>query len=775
MVQEKISTVKSAKNQFIRREVSHDSAKKHVSGEAVYIDDILDYPQQLHVCFCCSTECCAKIKKIEFDSLQSMEGVIDIIQAKDVIGKLDIAPVFDGDPLLADGKVDFLGQPILAVAATSMAIAREAVKKIKIEYSLRNPVLTIKKALKKEEFILDPQIMEMGNANLAIQKAKHKIAGEFLSGAQDHFYLETQVALAVPKEDGVLIYSSTQNPTEIQKLAAEVLDIKMGSVVVETRRMGGGFGGKETQAAQSACTAALLAYRNKRPVKVRLSRYDDMVTTGKRHNFYNNYIVAFNNDGLIDGIKINLAAQCGYSADLSAAIIARAMFHSDNCYYLKHVKITGYACKSNTVSNTAFRGFGGPQGMLMIENIIDEIARYLNKDPLEIRKLNFYNPKKGRNITHYNQKIEDFFLEDLVLELELDSQYQKRKSEIAEFNQNSPILKKGIALSPLKFGISFTVIFMNQAGALIHIYSDGTIHLNHGGTEMGQGLFTKVAQIVANEFQVSLDKIQISATRTDKVPNTSPTAASAGTDLNGKAAQIAAQTIKKRLFSFAAKYFQVSENDVLLKNNGLWLADKKKMSFTEFIDLAHKNRVQLSSTGFYKTPKIYFDKATNKGNPFFYFAYGASVSEVIVDSLTGEYKVLRVDILHDVGNSINLAIDRGQVEGGFIQGMGWLTTEEVSWDLKTGRLLTTGPDTYKIPTIYDLPQDFRVKLKNISNKADTVYNSKAVGEPPLMLANSVWLAIKDAIFSLAKGNKVELNAPATPVEVFRIISKLKNK
>ena len=749
------------------KSLAHDSAEKHTSGEAIYVDDIKDYPHQLHCYFYKSEQTHAEILSIDISEAKKIPDVIDIITAKDVIGKLDIAPVFDGDPLLAKEKIEFFGQPVAAVAAKNIKAAKQALKKIKVKYKPLPAILSAKEAYAKDSFFLKPLVIKRGDAKKAIQQAEYKIKGEFSIGGQDHFYLETQASLAIPTEDGVLVYSSTQNPTEIQKLVAEVLALPMRQVLVETRRMGGGFGGKETQAAQVACLASLFAYRNKRPVKMRLSRFDDMVSTGKRHSFNTFYEVGFNKKGVIQGIEIKLLSDCGYSLDLSAAILSRALLHSDNCYFFKNIKVSGYLCKTNKVSNTAFRGFGGPQGMLNIENILDEIACYLRKDPLIIREKNLY--KKGDS-THYGQEISNNRAKELITQIKKSSQYEKRLKKIKTFNKNSPYSKKGIALSPVKFGISFTVNFLNQAGALLHIYNDGSIHLNHGGTEMGQGLFIKIAQVIAEEFQVPLEKIQITATRTDKVPNTSATAASAGTDLNGQAAKEAAQTIKKRMVAFASEYFQISIKKIIFKNDNLCIG-KKKIPFADFIHLCYTNRISLSSTGFYKTPKIHFDSEKGKGRPFYYFAYGVAVSEAWVDLLTGEYKILQTDILHDVGNSINPAIDLGQVEGGFIQGLGWLTSEEVVWDDK-GRLLTAGPATYKIPTIGDLPEIFHTRLYTKKNEEATIYHSKAVGEPPLMLANSAWLAIKNAISSIANDKRVSLNVPATPVEVFRAICAL---
>ncbi|NIU61574.1 MAG: xanthine dehydrogenase molybdopterin binding subunit, partial [Pseudomonas stutzeri] len=493
-------------------------------------------------------------------------------------------------------------------------------------------------------------------------------------------------------------------------------------------------------------------------------RMEDMTMTGKRHPFYVEYDVGFDDDGLLHGIEIDLAGNCGYSPDLSGSIVDRAMFHADNAYYLGHATINGHRCKTNLASNTAYRGFGGPQGMVAIEEIMDAVARELGKDPLEVRKRNYYG-KTERNVTHYYQTVEHNMLEEMTAELEASSDYAKRREDIREFNAASPILKKGLALTPVKFGISFTASFLNQAGALVHVYTDGSIHLNHGGTEMGQGLYTKVAQVVAEVFQVDIERIQITATSTDKVPNTSPTAASSGADLNGKAAQNAAQTIKQRLVEFAARKWQIFEEDVEFKNGQVRLRDHY-ISFEELIQQAYFGQVSLSSTGFYRTPKIYYDRSQARGRPFYYFAYGAACSEVIVDTLTGEYRMLRTDILHDVGASLNPAIDIGQVEGGFVQGMGWLTTEELVWNDK-GQLMTNGPASYKIPAVADMPLDLRVKLvENRKNPEDTVFHSKAVGEPPFMLGISVWCAIKDAVASLADYRaQPQIDAPATPERV----------
>lgn len=757
----------------VGRSKKHESADKQVAGEAVYVDDRPALRGELHAAVGQSTVAHANILSMDLSAVKSAVGVVAVITVEDVPGHTDIGPVFPGDPVLAIGKVEFIGQPLFAVAATSFDLARKAVKLAKIEYQTLEAVLTVKDALAKQNFVRPPFTMKRGDSESAILAAEHQLSGEITVGGQEHMYLEGQVSTAVPTEDGGMeIYTSSQHPSEVQKLVAEVLAIPLNKVMVDMRRMGGGFGGKETQAAPWACLAALLANVTKQSVKFKLSRLDDMTMTGKRHPFENNYTVGFDSNGQIKGINIEVNGNCGYSPDLSDAIVDRAMFHSDNAYFLDQATVTGNRCKLNTVSHTAYRGFGGPQGMMTIEMVMDEIARHLGKDPLAIRKINLYGGE-GRNVTHYHQTVEHNNLAELIDTLEESSDYQARRKVVTNFNANSPILKKGIALTPVKFGISFTVQHLNQAGALVHVYTDGTIHLSHGGTEMGQGLNTKVAQIVAEEFQVDVDSVAISAARTDKVPNSSPTAASSGTDLNGKAAEAAAKTIKQRLIDFACEKYQVEAEQVKFENNNV-IVGEQTFSFAEFSQIAYMGRVSLSSTGFYKTPKIHFDRATGKGRPFFYYATGASVSEVLIDTLTGEYKTLRTDILQDVGHSINPAIDLGQIEGAFVQGMGWLTTEELVWN-EQGRLLSNNPATYKIPAINDAPEDFRVALvPNTKNREQTIYNSKAVGEPPFMLGMSVWSALKDAISSLSNYKlSPVLDTPATPERVLWSVELMK--
>jgi xanthine dehydrogenase large subunit len=757
----------------VGRSKKHESADKQVAGEALYVDDRPALRGELHAAVGQSTIAHGNIISMDLSAVKSAQGVVKVITVDDVPGHTDIGPVFPGDPVLALGKVEFVGQPIFAVAATSYELARKAVKLAKVEYETLESVLTVKDALAKKSFVRPPYTMKRGDSQTAINAAAHQLSGEVFIGGQEHMYLEGQISTAVPTEDGGMdIYTSSQHPSEVQKLVAEVLNVPLNKVLVDMRRMGGGFGGKETQAAPWACIAALLANETKRPVKFKLARMDDMVMTGKRHPFENNYTVGFDNEGRIKGINIEVNGNCGYSPDLSDAIVDRAMFHSDNAYFLDQATVTGNRCKLNTVSHTAYRGFGGPQGMMTIEMVMDDIARYLGKDPLAVRKINLYGQGE-RNETHYHQTVEHNNLSEIIETLEQSSDYQQRRQAVKAFNAKNNILKKGIALTPVKFGISFTVQHLNQQGALLHVYTDGTIHLSHGGTEMGQGLNTKVAQIVAEVFQVDVDTVASSAARTDKVPNSSPTAASSGTDLNGKAAQAAAKTIKNRLIDFACEKYSVSAEQVSFDNNNV-IVGEHTFSFAEFSQIAYMGRVSLSSTGFYKTPKIHYDRATGKGRPFFYYATGAAVTEVLIDTLTGEYKNLRTDILQDVGHSINPAIDIGQIEGAFIQGQGWLTTEELVWN-EQGRLLSNNPATYKIPAINDAPEDFRVALvPDAPNREHTIYNSKAVGEPPFMLGISVWAALKDAIASVNdyKTNPV-LDTPATPERVLFAVEALK--
>ena len=755
------------------RPIAHDSAAKHVSGEALYIDDLPEPAGLLHAYIRLSPHAHARITRLDVSQVASMPGVAAVMTAADIPGVNDVGPAFPGDPIFAGGLVEYHGQSIFAVAAGSIALAREAAAKAVIEYDVLPPILTIDEALAAKSTVLPTQIMQRGNAEAALARAPLRLTGRIDVGGQEHFYLEGQVAMAIPGEDGdMFVHSSTQHPTEVQHLVARALKLSHHSVVCETRRMGGGFGGKESQASLIACVAALLAQRTKRPVKSRLDRDDDMMLTGKRHEFRIDYDVGFDADGRITGISFMQAARCGYSPDLSGAICDRAMFHADNCYYLDHARIVSYRCKTHTVSNTAFRGFGGPQGMMGIECVIDDIARHLGIDPLLVRQRNFYGTTE-RNVTPYHMTVEDNIIPELVAELAASARYTERRAEIAAFNAENPWIKRGLALTPIKFGISFTLTHMNQAGALVHVYTDGSVMLNHGGTEMGQGLYMKVAQVVATEFGLSVDRVKITATSTAKVPNTSPTAASSGSDLNGKAAQAAAQTIRARLVEYACDAYGVQPQQVRFHDGRVLIGDRN-IGFGELAQHAHRARISLSSTGYYRTPKIQWDKAALRGRPFFYFAYGAAVSEVAVDSLTGETQLLRVDILHDAGTPLNAAIDLGQTEGGFLQGVGWLTSEELWWNDK-GELQTHAPSTYKIPTARDWPAQASVRLLDFEpNREDTIYRSKAVGEPPLMLAISVLHAIRDAVASCGAADALpDLPAPATPEAVLRAIEGLR--
>lgn len=743
----------------------HESAIKHVSGSALYVDDIPEPKRLLHAAVGYAKTAAGRISNISLDAVRSAEGVADVLTLSDVPGHRDIGPVFPGDPILADGDILFHGQPLFVVAANTLDNARKAAQLAEVSIDSSPPLLDPQLAIEQNRKVRPSHQMIRGDADTAIASAPFQLEGQLSVGGQEHYYLEGQVSLAVPTEDGgMMVWCSSQHPSEVQKLVAEVLGLPIGAITVEMRRMGGGFGGKETHAAQWACLAALMASKTGLPVKLRLPRTEDMMMTGKRHPFENRYRVGFDSQGQLLGADITVIGNCGCSPDLSDAIVDRAMFHSDNAYYLPAARITGHRAFTNTVTHTAFRGFGGPQGMLVIEKAMDDIARAVGRDPLEIRKLNLYGP--GRDLTPYHQTVEYETLAKLIEELESDCDYWARREAITAFNSNSPVLKKGLALTPVKFGISFTVQHLNQAGALIHVYTDGSIHLNHGGTEMGQGLNTKVAQVVAEVLQVDLETIHITATRTDKVPNTSPTAASSGADLNGQAARDAAAKIRARLVAFLAESTGTQPEAIEFSRNRVRCGDRV-MSFAELAQKAYLARVSLSATGFYRTPKIHYDRSQAKGRPFFYFATGAAASEVLVDTLTGEYRVTRVDILHDVGRSLNPALDIGQVEGAFIQGMGWLTTEDLRWD-DQGRLLTTGAATYKIPAAADTPPIFNVKLlEGRPNAEDTIYHSKAVGEPPLMLGISVWSALRDAVSSLS-GYRLspELDTPATPERVF---------
>ncbi|MBL4768158.1 MAG: xanthine dehydrogenase molybdopterin binding subunit [Rhodobacteraceae bacterium] len=753
----------------------HDSGHKHVTGQAAYIDDIVEPAGTLHAYLGLSQVAHGEIVGLDFKEVFSSPGVVGVLTEKDIPGQNDISPTGkDDDPVFAKGKVEFFGQPVFAVIAKTRDQARRAVHKAKITCRELPYAIDIAGARAAGyPNVTEPLLLKRGDVDAALENSINILEGCIEVGGQDHFYLEGHIAFALPGEDeDVTVYSSTQHPSEVQHMVAQVLGVPSNAVTVQIRRMGGGFGGKETQPNLFASIAAVAAKKYNKAVKLRPDRDDDMIATGKRHDFINDYTVGYDNDGRIQAVRGNFAARCGFSADLSGPVTDRALFHADNCYYYADVELQSEPLKTNTVSNTAFRGFGGPQGLIVAERIVEEIAYALKKDPLEIRKLNFYG-EEGRDTTPYHQKVEDNIIGRIVDELENSSSYAKRRQSIIKFNKTSPTIRKGIALTPVKFGISFTATWFNQAGALVHIYNDGSIHLNHGGTEMGQGLNTKVAQILADEFQVDLSHIKISTTSTDKVPNTSATAASSGSDLNGMAAADAARQIKQRLVAFAATHYDVREDQIIFKPN-MVMVGEEQIPFPKFIMKAYMGRVQLSAAGFYKTPEIYWDRDSGRGQPFYYFAYGAAVSEVSIDTLTGEYQVERTDILHDVGKSLNPALDIGQVEGAFIQGMGWLTTEELLWDEK-GQLRTHAPSTYKIPLASDRPREFNVKLVDWSeNIKPTIRRSKAVGEPPFMLAVSVLEAISMAVASVADYAQCpRLNTPATPENVLFAVKRMR--
>ncbi len=751
----------------------HESAHKHVAGTAEYIDDIPEPPGLLHICLGLSERAHARIASIDLDPVRATPGVVLVLTGSDVPGVNEISPVGRNDePLLATGLVEFLGQPIFAVAATNRRAARLAARRAVVAYEDQPAVLDVDAAQQAAVLVTDPAIMQRGDAAGAIASAERKLTGRLHVGGQEHFYLEGQIALAVPGEDDeVRVWCSTQHPSETQHLVSHALGVPNHAVTVEVRRMGGAFGGKETQANAFACIAAIVARKTGRAAKLRLDRDDDMTTTGKRHDFAIDYDVGFGADGRIEGVEMTYAARCGYSADLSGPVTDRALFHADNCYYYPNVRLRSLPLKTNTVSNTAFRGFGGPQGMLGAERIIEEIAYAIGLDPLEVRRRNFYGTI-DRNLTPYHQTVEDNIIGEIIDQLVVSSEYERRRAAIREANPSGRVIRRGIALTPVKFGISFTATHYNQAAALVHLYNDGTIALNHGGTEMGQGLYTKVAQVVVEEFQVPLDQVRVTATTTAKIPNTSATAASSGADLNGKAAQAAVRMIKARLTAFAAERWSVPADSVVFLPGRVRVGNQE-ISFKSFVKEAYIGRVQMSATGFYKTPKIHWDRGSGSGRPFFYFAYGAACSEVAVDTLTGEYRIERVDILHDCGKSLNPAIDIGQIEGGFVQGAGWLTTEELVWD-KSGRLRTHAPSTYKIPACGDRPRVFNVSLlQGHENPEDTIFRSKAVGEPPLMLGISVLHAISDAVASVAEYRVCPcLDTPATPERVLAAIERL---
>jgi len=774
--------IKSHKNQ--EQMLHHESAVNHVTGQSVYVNDMPATDQLLVGRVVYSKFAHAVIKNFDLSKAKNLQGVRAILSAKDIPGANQMGPVVHDEPCLADGEVDCAGQAIFLIAAIDEETAIFAENLIECEFEPLEAILEIETAILKGSRIGEEKKIETGEVENSLHDAIYQISGTLKTGAQEHWYLETQACICIPGEGNeMMVYSSTQHPSETQAIVAEVLDLKRNEVTVEVKRMGGAFGGKETQANHTAAWAALLANATHCPVKIHLFRDDDQIMTGKRHRFISHYRAGFDRQGKITALDVELNSDAGAATDLSLAILERALFHIDNAYFIPNLRVIGNAWKTNLPSNTAFRGFGGPQGIAVVETVIDRIARQLKKDPAEIRKLNFYQTDQN-NTTHYGETVENNRLPLIFEKIISNSNYFELRKEVAEFNRTNEFYKKGIALTPVKFGISFTTSFLNQAGALINIFQDGTIIINHGGTEMGQGLHTKILEITAKELGISHDQIKVTATNTSKVPNTSATAASSGSDLNGMAAKIAIGKIKKRLSGLAARL--LSENHAKVTSvpedfvfaNDLVFDSKnpsREITFKKLISMAYLEQISLSATGFYKTPNIHFDKIKGKGHPFHYFAFGMSVSEVVLDTLTGYHKILKTFIVHDVGDSLTEQIDIGQIEGGFVQGVGWCTTEDIKWD-GNGHLLNHSPDTYKIPGVRDIPQEFHVELlKNVPNHS-TIRGSKAVGEPPLMLGFSVWLAIKDAIS--ATGNhsfEPDFQIPATNEVILKSIENIRRK
>lgn len=753
----------------------HDAAPLHVTGQARYVDDLPLPANALHLAFGLSTVAHGEITGLDLSAVRAAPGVVAVLSAEDLPEMPDCSPSAHDEPLLAVGKVHYVGQPVFLVIAETHLAARRAARLGRVGYRELPALLTVDEALAaNSRFEQGPVVWAKGDAAGAIAGAAKIVEGSFEVGGQEHFYLEGQVAAALPLEGGdFLIHSSTQHPTEVQHKVAHALHLPMSAVRVEVRRMGGGFGGKESQGNALAIACAVAAKATGRPCRMRYDRDDDMVITGKRHDLRILYRAGVDDEGRVLGLEFTHLLRCGWSQDLSLPVADRAMLHADNCYHLPNIRIESHRLKTNTQSATAFRGFGGPQGMVGIERVMDHMAHALGRDPLAVRKLNFYGAQGSRPVqtTPYHMPVEDFIAQDLVAELERTSDFAARRAEIAAWNRQSPILKRGIALTPVKFGISFTLTWLNQAGALVHVYQDGSIALNHGGTEMGQGLFQKVAQVTAHVFGLEVDRVKITATDTAKVPNTSATAASSGSDMNGMAAKAAAETIRARLAEFIAEKHQVKPAAVKFAGGEVRVAGEV-YSWEQVVAWAYQARISLSSTGFYATPKIVWDRVRGTGRPFFYFAYGAAVTEVVIDRLTGENRILRADILHDTGTSLNPAIDIGQVEGAYVQGAGWLTTEELVWDGK-GRLSTHAPSTYKIPACSDRPPVFNVALWGKPNREDAVGKSKAVGEPPFMLGISVLMALSDAVAACGDGSVYPaLDAPATAERVLMAVRRV---
>ena len=753
----------------------HESGAAQVAGAATYIDDIPEVRGTLHAAPILSKVAHGRLLGVDACAALAAPGVVAVVLASDVPGDPMLAAFAGDEPVFPSDTVQYVGQVIGLVVACTVMQARRAARLVEVRTETLPAILTVSAALKAQSFVLPPVVVRRGDALAALDRSVHRLSGTLRVGGQEHFYLEGQIAYALPQEQNQwMIHSSTQHPGEVQHWVAHALGLESHAVRVECRRLGGGFGGKETQAGHLAVWAAVAATKTRAPVKLRLDRDDDFLITGKRHPFEYEYAVGFDDTGRLTALQLMMAANCGFSADLSGPVADRAIFHTDNAYYLQDVEITSYRCKTHTQSHTAFRGFGGPQGVILIEALMGDIARHLNLDPLDVRLRNLYSEEAvagtdlKRDTTHYGMRVEDNILQPLLSKLELSAHYRRRVQAISAWNASNPVLKRGIAITPVKFGISFTATLFNQAGALVHVYTDGSVQVNHGGVEMGQGLNTKVAQIVADELGLSVNKVLSTASDTSKVPNASATAASAGTDLNGRAAQFAARHVRDNLAAFVCGLDGCGAGAIRF-TGGQVISPTHTRSFEAVVRLAYANRIQLWSDGFYRTPKIHYDKTTLTGRPFYYFAYGAACTEVAIDTLTGESRVLQVDILHDVGRSLNPAIDIGQIEGAFVQGMGWLTTEQLVWN-EAGLLTTHAPSTYKIPTAGDVPQHFQVDLWPEANREDNVFGSKAVGEPPFMLAISVFEALRDAVAQArGDGQAVRLEAPATAENVLRAL------
>ena len=753
----------------MNRSAPHESAHLHVQGLATYIDDLPLTEGTLHAAPILSTVASGVIESLDTSAALKADGVRAVVTTDDIPGDRLLSTFVHDEPVFAHQRVDHMGQVLGLVVADSHIQARAAASNTVLKVRNEPVLLNARESAAQEATVLPSVRVQRGNAARAIEDAPHQLSGQLDIGGQEHYYLETQIAYAIPQDNGEwLIHSSTQHPGEVQHWVAHALHVPMHSVRVVCRRMGGGFGGKETQAGHLAVWAALAAQKTGRPVKMRLSREDDFLVTGKRHPFSHDYTAGFDDKGVLLGLQSKQWAHCGFSADLSGPVADRAVFHTDNAYFLSDVDIVSHRSKLNTQSHTAFRGFGGPQGMMLIEKVMGDMARHLQTDALDVRLANLYGDEP-RHTTPYGMAVEHNILPQLMRQLADDAQYRQRRAQITQWNAGNPVIKKGLALTPVKFGISFTATQFNQAGALVSVYTDGSVRINHGGTEMGQGLHTKVCAIVASVFGLPVDQVRISSSDTDKIANASATAASSGTDLNGRAAERAALQVKHHIAECLAKA-DACEPDQVVFRQGEVITPRQQRHFVQAVQFAYSQRVQLWSDGFYATPKIHYDRATLSGRPFYYFAYGAACSEVAIDTLTGEHQLLRVDILHDVGQSLNPSIDIGQIEGGFVQGLGWLTTEELVWD-SHGKLLTLGASTYKIPTAADIPAAFHIQLWHEANPEDNIGGSKAVGEPPFMLAISVYEALRDAVGQAIGGHQpVHLDAPVTPERVLMALN-----